>query len=107
MAKVPLKLQCEDCLLVFGTDIWGWKQVACPDCGSNRGSGFDADRTCPSSRTLDSEVRAPRPRHLGENPVKRLLKIFEKIALQLLENFEKLQAGLVPKKRVRPFESLP
>lgn len=23
MAKVPLKLQCEDCLLVFGTDIWG------------------------------------------------------------------------------------
>lgn len=36
MAKVPLKLQCEDCLLVFGTDIWGWKQVACPDCGISR-----------------------------------------------------------------------
>lgn len=36
MAKVPLKLQCEGCLLVFGTDIWGWKQVACPDCGSSR-----------------------------------------------------------------------
>lgn len=36
MTKVPLKLQCEDCLLVFGTDIWGWKQVACPDCGSSR-----------------------------------------------------------------------
>ena len=66
MAKVPLKLQCEDCLLVFGTDIWGWKQVACPDCGSsrlkvksdrefliiglllsNRGSGFDADPYLP------------------------------------------------------------
>lgn len=36
MTKVPLRLQCEDCLLVFGADIRGRKQIACPDCGSNR-----------------------------------------------------------------------
>lgn len=36
MTKVPLKLQCEDCLLVFGADIRGRKQIACPDCGGNR-----------------------------------------------------------------------
>ena len=34
MTKVPLKLQCEDCLLVFGADVRGQRQIACPDCGS-------------------------------------------------------------------------
>lgn len=34
MKKVPLKAQCQECLLVFPADIKSPASLVCPDCGS-------------------------------------------------------------------------
>lgn len=33
MVKVPLKVQCQDCLLVFPAKVTSGNALACPDCG--------------------------------------------------------------------------
>lgn len=34
LTKVPVKVQCEDCLLVYPADLRRKETLVCPDCGS-------------------------------------------------------------------------